>query len=219
MLAQGAADALAFGQQPANGLVRFGIADPAADRQGLVAEQDQADKGHLEVLAQAVFDTDDQVIQAVGVHQGEDQAAGLVEQPIVVAGDIHQLRKTVAHLDVAFAQDFHLPLDQRDGIATLVRYAQGREQFFVLDEEIRMSLKVRGNRRRLQALGRAFVGLRGWNLGLISHGFSSLKDALVLRIRVLPDRSSSPVGQDLPIQWTSARRAGRSIAANPSTPG
>jgi hypothetical protein len=185
----------------------------------LSPKQDQADKGHLEVLAQAVFDRHHHVFQAGGIHQREDQAAGLVEQPVVVAGHVHQVRETMAHLDVAVAQEGHLALDQRHGIAALVGNAQGRQQFFVLDEEVRMSLQVRGNRCRLQALGRGFVGLSGGYLRLIGHGFGSLKDALVLRIHALPGRSSAPGGQGLPIQWTGARRAGRSTAANPSTPG
>ena len=45
--------------------------------------------------------------------QRENQAAGLLEEPVVVAGHVHQLRKPVAHLDVALAQDLHLPLHQR----------------------------------------------------------------------------------------------------------
>ncbi len=60
----------------------------------------------------------------------------------------------MTHLDVAVAQDGHLPFDQRYGVAALVGNAHGRQQFFVLDEEVRMSLQVRGNRCRLQALGR-----------------------------------------------------------------
>jgi hypothetical protein len=55
---------------------------------------------------------------------------------------------------VAVAQDGHLPLHQRHGIAAPVGDAQGRKQLFVLDEEVRMSLQVRGNGRRLQAFGR-----------------------------------------------------------------
>ena len=47
-----------------------------------------------------------------------------------------------------------LALDQRDGIAALMGDAKGRQQFFMFDEEVRMSLQVRGNRCRLQALGR-----------------------------------------------------------------
>ena len=146
-------------QQAADGHLGFGVGHPAADRHGVVAEQDQADEGHLEVLAQAVFDADHHVFQAGGVHQREDQAAGLVEQPIIVAGHVHQVREAMTQFDVAVAQDGHLALDQRHGIAAPMGNAQGREQFFVLDEEVRMSLQVRGNRRRLQAFGRGFVGL------------------------------------------------------------
>ncbi|MNV95688.1 hypothetical protein D3C71_1906040 [compost metagenome] len=60
----------------------------------------------------------------------------------------------MAQLDVAIAQDGHLPFDQGHGIAAPVRNAQGRQQFFVLDEKVRMSLQVRGNCRCLKAFGR-----------------------------------------------------------------
>ncbi|MNV95685.1 hypothetical protein D3C71_1906010 [compost metagenome] len=60
----------------------------------------------------------------------------------------------MTQLDVAVAQDGHLPFDQRHRVAASVGNAQGRQQFFMLDEKIRMSLQVRGNRRRLEAFGR-----------------------------------------------------------------
>jgi hypothetical protein len=50
-----------------------------------------ADEGYLEVLAQTVFDADHHVFQAAGVEQGENQSAGLVEQAVIVAGDVHQV--------------------------------------------------------------------------------------------------------------------------------
>eukprot|EP00659_Diplonema_papillatum_P009954 gene9954-biopygen9956 len=166
MLAQGAADGLAFGQQAANRGLGIAAADPATHRHRVVAEQDQADKGHLEILAQAVFDGDHRFFQAGGVHQGQDQAASLVEQAVVVAGHIHQLREPMAHFDIALAQDLHLPLHQRHGIAALVGNTQGRQQFFVFNEEVRVSLQIRRNGCGLQTF--AWGCLRGY-LRLISH--------------------------------------------------
>jgi hypothetical protein len=55
------------------------------------AQQDEADEGYLEVLAQTVFGADHHVFQAAGVEQGENQSAGLVEQAVIVAGDVHQV--------------------------------------------------------------------------------------------------------------------------------
>ena len=67
------------------------------------------------------------------------------------------MRESVAHFNVALAQDLHLPLHQRHGIAALVGDAQGRQQFFVLDEEVRISLKVRRDSSGLQAFTRGSV--------------------------------------------------------------
>ncbi|MNT62200.1 hypothetical protein D3C72_1998940 [compost metagenome] len=64
------------------------------------------------------------------------------------------MRQAMTQFNVAVAQDGHLTLDQRHGIAAPMGDTQGREQFFVLDEEVRMSLQVRGYSRRLQAFGR-----------------------------------------------------------------
>ena len=88
---QHAADGLATLEQATDVLLGLGGADAAADRQCRLAEQDQADVGHLKLMAQAVFHRADHLFQATGVEQVEHQAAGLVEQAIVVAGHVHQL--------------------------------------------------------------------------------------------------------------------------------
>ncbi|MNF02792.1 hypothetical protein D3C80_2019950 [compost metagenome] len=91
MITQGAADGLASREQPADGLLRFAAVDPAAHRGGGFAEQYQADEGNLEFLAQAVFDRDHHFVEAGGIEQVEGQAAGLVEQAVVIPGHVHQL--------------------------------------------------------------------------------------------------------------------------------
>ncbi len=166
MLAQGAADGLAFGEQAADCRLCFAAADPATHRHRVVAEQNQAHKRHLEVLAQAVFHGNDRFFEAGGIHQGKNQATGLVEKTVVVAGHVHQVRELVAHFDVALAQDLHLALHQRHGVAALVGDAQGGQQFFVFDEEVRVSLKVRRDSSGLQTFAR---GRFGGYLRLIGH--------------------------------------------------
>ena len=64
----------------------------------------------------------------------------------------------MAHLDIALAQDLHLSLHQRHGVAALVGDAQRRQQFFVLDEEIRIRLKVRRDSSGLQTFARGLLG-------------------------------------------------------------
>ncbi|MCY1184546.1 hypothetical protein D9M73_252510 [compost metagenome] len=51
MAAQHAADGLAADQQATDALVRFGAGDASAHRQGVFAEQDEADERHLELMA------------------------------------------------------------------------------------------------------------------------------------------------------------------------
>ncbi|MNL30809.1 hypothetical protein D3C87_1525670 [compost metagenome] len=127
MFTQAATDAFVFQQQAADGHLCLGVGDPAAHRHGVVAQQDEADEGHLEILTQAVFHADHHVFQAGGIHQRENQAAGLVEEAIVVAGHVHQVRQTVTQFDVAVAQDGHLPLHQRNGVAAPVGNAHCRQ--------------------------------------------------------------------------------------------
>ncbi|MNT17206.1 hypothetical protein D3C72_1523440 [compost metagenome] len=143
--AQHAADGLAAREQAADALVRLGRADAAAHRQGVLAEQDEADVGHLELMAQAVFHRAHHFLQAGGIEQVEHQAAGLVEQPVVLPGHVHQLRQAMAHLDVALAQQLDLALHQGHGIARLVGDAHFGDQFFVVDEELRVEAQVGGH--------------------------------------------------------------------------
>src|SRR5690606_7772299 len=78
--AQYTANRLAAGQQAADRLLGFGVTDATAYRQRRFAEQDQADEGHLELVAQAFIRRADDFFQAAGIEQVEHQAAGLVEQ-------------------------------------------------------------------------------------------------------------------------------------------
>ncbi|MNS92498.1 hypothetical protein D3C72_1266400 [compost metagenome] len=214
MVAQVATDRPAAAQQGTDGLLRFGVADPAPDRRDVFAEQDQADEGHLEFLAQAVFDRHHHFFQAAGVEQVEDQPAGLVEQSVVVAGHVHQLRQAVAHLDVAVAQQLELALHQRHAVATLVRDALFDQQLVVLGEEGGVGAQVGDHR-----FGIELGGLLGYNLGLIGHGGYSLRDEPVLRRRVRPGRSSARACRGRPIRCAGGHRAGRGTPGSPSSPG
>src|SRR5690606_3229540 len=66
----------------------------------------------------------------------------LVEQPVIVASHVHQLRQAVAHLDITLAQQLHLALDQRYGAARQVGNAQLGNQLVVIDEKLRVSAEV-----------------------------------------------------------------------------
>jgi len=142
---QHAADGLATLEQATDVLLGLGGADAAADRQCRLAEQDQADVGHLKLMAQAVFHRADHLFQTTGVEQVEHQAAGLVEQAVVVARHVHQLRQPMAHLDVALAQQLDLTLHQRHRGAWLMRNAQLGDQLVVIDEEFRVGAQVGGD--------------------------------------------------------------------------
>ncbi len=71
----------------------------------------------------------------------ENQPAALVEQPVVLARSVHQLVQPVAHIDIALAQQFDLPLDQRHRMAGFVRHDQVSQQLVVLDEKGRVALQ------------------------------------------------------------------------------
>src|SRR3546814_18814555 len=86
----------------------------------------------------------------------------------------------MAHFDVALAQDLHLMLDQRHGVAASMGDAHRCQQFFMFDEEVRVSLQISGHRCGIRMTG-GFVGLWGWNLWLVGHGFYSLKDEQIGR--------------------------------------
>ncbi len=96
-------------------------------------------------MAQAVFHRADHFFQAAGVEQVEHQAAGLVEQTVVVARHVHQLRQAMAHLDVALTQQLDLTLHQRHRGARLMGNAQLRDQLVVVDEEFRVGAQVGGD--------------------------------------------------------------------------
>jgi hypothetical protein len=71
----------------------------------------------------------------------------------------------MAHLDVAFAQQFELTLDQRNGVASLMRNAHRAEQFVMLGEEVWVLLQPRSDCLCFKGwhcvIGRRFAGRVG----------------------------------------------------------
>jgi 4-coumarate--CoA ligase len=85
-------------------------------------------------------------------HQLTDSGAKLL---VTIPAFLETARAAAPDLEIVVIGE----ADGATPLAALMGDAQGREQFFVLDEKIRMSFQVRGNRRRLKAFGRGFVGL------------------------------------------------------------
>src|SRR5690606_18752807 len=106
------------------------------------AKQGQTAELHLEIVAEAVFQHDHYIFQALGLQQADQQAFALLEKAVVLAGGFDQFAELALELVPLSPEQGDLVGDQGDGSAAAMRNPQLVHQLFMLNKKFWVSQQI-----------------------------------------------------------------------------